>query len=144
MKKYTAEKVLKYNRRHQKNFKKTEIKNRFIFISHCLKPALIEKVVSLALKLGYQKEHILIIGGFTTVAETLKQFDNPPFIGIACPREIIQGGEALNNFCAQAVALSIFKCPIIKIGEPARGESEVDLGEVEKILKLNQPTLKMR
>jgi len=144
LKKYAAEKVLEYNRGYQKNFKKTKIEQRFIFISHCLKPALIKKIVKLARKLGYQKEHILIVGGFTTVAETLKQFGHPPFIGIACPREITQGAGALNDFCAQAVALSVFKCPIIRIGEPARGKSEVDLGEVEKILRLSQPTLKSR
>lgn len=139
---YKAQDVAGFNQQKQEDFQKTEIKDRLIFISHCLKPTLIEGVIDLALKLGYKKKYIFIVGGFTSVEEKLREFKNPPFIGIACPREIIQGGEALNNFCAQAIVLTVFKCPIIKIGELTQGESEVNLEEVEKILQIKLPTCK--
>ena len=136
---YTAQEVRGFNQKYQENFQKSEIKDRLVFLSHCLKPALIEEITSLALSLGYQKEHIFIVGGFTAVEEKLKEFKNPPFIGIACPREIIQGRESLNetnNINAQAAALTFFRCPFIKLGQAVEGESEVDVEEAKRILSL--------
>lgn len=131
-KQYTEADVLDFNQRHLEKFRQTEIRNRLFFIAHCLRPELTELAKKSARRIGYPKEHIFVVGGFTAVTLKLKEFNYPPFVGLACPREILQAEENLETICAQAIPLFSFKCPI----DQPIGESEVNLKEMVRILNL--------
>lgn len=131
-KQYTEADVLDFNQRHLDKFHQTEVRNRLLFITDCLKPELAEKVKAYARRIGYREQNIFVVGGPTAVVSKLKEFNYPAFIGIACPSLILQTEKRLENVCAQAIPLTSFNCPI----DRSPGASEVDAKEVVRILNL--------
>ncbi len=105
-------KINRLNKKSIKEFRKIPIKERFIFISHCLLPETIKQIEETAKKLGY--ENIYQVKGGSIIKKIIAEKKPLAVIGVACYNEIKKMGEALMkdgmNLPALAVLLSQDGC----------------------------------